>query len=224
MADRAYRGCAIAENSGVEVNREPFGKRVAGRRPLKANDGPPAAVAGDGCEVFELRSHIVSKGLIFQNVRHGEPLAGANAYGAHALAVDQFGPARQDGDKNLFHDDGDDLGLAKDAYNLLGGLIEHAAEICSITNPTINSYKRINAPVTSSGATWAPNTVTFAGNKHTHMVRAPSSGRFEFWLADGATNTYLLPATVLACGLDGTAKKADPGKLPRERFTTPRRH
>ena len=167
---------------------------------------------GDGCEAFQLRGKIVSKGLISQNVGHGEPLAGANAYEAHALAVGRFGPARQDGDKNLFHDGGDDLGLSKDTYSFIGGLIEHADEICSITNPTINSYKRINGLVTSSGATWAPNTVTFAGNNRTHMVRAPGSGRFGFRLADGVTNAYLFPATGLACGLDGIAKNAHPGK------------
>ncbi|MEM9591978.1 MAG: type III glutamate--ammonia ligase [Pseudomonadota bacterium] len=117
-----------------------------------------------------------------------------------------------DGDKNLFEDKGDGLGLSKTAYNFIGGLIDHADEICSITNPTVNSYKRINAPVTSSGATWAPNTVTFAGNNRTHMVRVPGAGRFELRLADGATNPYLFPAVVLASGLDGIAKNADPGK------------
>ena len=117
-----------------------------------------------------------------------------------------------DGDKNLFEDQNDGLGLSKVAYNFIGGLIDHADEICSITNPTVNSYKRINAPVTSSGATWAPNTVTFAGNNRTHMVRVPGSGRFELRLADGATNAYLFPAAVLASGLDGIANNADPGK------------
>ena len=76
----------------------------------------------------------------------------------------------------------------------------------------MNSYKRINAPVTLSGATWSPNTVTFAGNNRTHMIRVPGGGRFEFRLADGAANAYLLPAVVLAAGLDGIAKKTDPGK------------
>lgn len=83
--------------------------------------------------------------------------------------------------------------------------------MCSITNPTVNSYKRINAPATSSGATWSPNTVTFAGNNRTHMIRVPGGGRFEFRLADGATNAYLYPAAVLAAGLDGVAQKIDPG-------------
>ena len=115
-------------------------------------------------------------------------------------------------DKNAFDDKNDALGLSKEAYNFIGGLIGAADEMCSITNPTVNSYKRINAPVTTSGATWSPNTVTFAGNNRTHMIRVPGGGRFEFRLPDGAVNPYLLPAAVLAAGLDGIAKGTDPGK------------
>ena len=115
------------------------------------------------------------------------------------------------GDKNVFDDAKDDLGLSKDGYHFVGGLMNAAAEIVAITNPTVNSYKRINAPVTLSGATWSPNTVTFAGNNRTHMIRIPEGGRFELRLADGAANPYLLPAAVLAAGLDGMARGIDPG-------------
>ena len=63
-----------------------------------------------------------------------------------------------------------------------------------------------------SGATWAPNTVTWTGNNRTHMVRVPGPGRFELRLPDGAVNPYLLQAVILAAGLDGVRSKADPGK------------
>jgi len=116
------------------------------------------------------------------------------------------------GDRNLFDDGNDGLGLSRTAYNFIGGVMNAASELCSITNPTVNSYKRINAPVTTSGATWSPNTVTYAGNNRTHMIRIPGGGRFEFRLADGATNPYLLPAALLAAGLDGIARGIDPGK------------
>ena len=116
------------------------------------------------------------------------------------------------GGKNLFEDGNDGLGLSPTAYNFIGGVMNAASELCSITNPTVNSYKRINAPVTTSGATWSPNTVTYAGNNRTHMIRIPGGGRFEFRLADGATNPYLLPAALLAAGLDGIARGIDPGK------------
>ena len=76
----------------------------------------------------------------------------------------------------------------------------------------MNSYKRINAPPTLSGATWSPNTITYAGNNRTHMIRIPDAGRFELRLADGAANPYLLQAALLAAGLDGIRNKRDPGK------------
>ncbi len=112
----------------------------------------------------------------------------------------------------VFEDASDELGLSKTAYHFIGGVIHSAEGLCAITNPVVNSYKRINAPPTLSGATWSPNTVTYAGNNRTHMIRIPDAGRFEFRLPDGAVNPYLLPASLLAAGLDGIASKRDPGK------------
>lgn len=116
------------------------------------------------------------------------------------------------GEENAFEDEADELGLSKMGYQFIGGIINSADALCAITNPTVNSYKRINAPRTVSGATWAPNTVTYTGNNRTHMIRIPEAGRFEFRLADGAANPYLLPAAVLAAGMDGVTNKRDPGK------------
>jgi glutamine synthetase len=116
------------------------------------------------------------------------------------------------GKKNLFHDLKGELGLSALAYNFLGGLIHHAQSLVAITNPTVNSYKRINAPRTLSGATWSPNTVTFGGNNRTHMVRVPDEGRIEFRLPDGAANPYLMLAGILVAGLHGIDEKMDPGK------------
>jgi glutamine synthetase len=115
------------------------------------------------------------------------------------------------GKTNLFHDPKGELGLSKLAYNFLGGVIHSADALCSFFNPTVNSYKRINAPRTISGATWAPNTITYAGNNRSHMVRIPDAGRFELRLMDGAANPYLIQAGVLAAGLEGAASKRDPG-------------
>jgi glutamine synthetase type III len=105
-----------------------------------------------------------------------------------------------------------ELGLSDRGRAFLGGIMKHAAAMSAITNPTVNSYKRLNAPVTLSGATWAPNTVTWSGNNRTHMVRVPGPGRFELRLPDGAANPYLLQAVIIAAGLDGLASDADPGK------------
>jgi glutamine synthetase len=116
------------------------------------------------------------------------------------------------GEQNLFADPNGELGLSETAYHFIGGVMHSAEGLCAITNPMVNSYKRINAPVTLSGATWSPNTVTYAGNNRTHMIRIPEAGRFEFRLADGAANPYLLQAAILAAGLDGIKHKRDPGK------------
>ena len=88
----------------------------------------------------------------------------------------------------------------------------HAGALCAISNPTVNSYKRINAPRTTSGATWSPNTITYGGNNRTHMIRIPGDGRLELRLADGAANPYLYPAAVLAAGMEGMEQARDPGK------------
>ena len=90
--------------------------------------------------------------------------------------------------------------------------MQHATSMCAIFNPTVNSYKRIDAPRTTSGATWSPSAVTYSGNNRTHMIRVPDDGRFELRLMDGATNPYLAQAAVIAAGLDGIKNKRDPGK------------
>ena len=116
------------------------------------------------------------------------------------------------GQNNIFADDSEELGLSKKGLNFLGGIVAHASSMTAITNPTVNSYKRINAPRTKSGATWAPNTVTWTSNNRTHMVRVPAPGRFELRLPDGAANPYLLQAAIIAAGMDGISKESDPGE------------
>jgi glutamate---methylamine ligase len=127
-----------------------------------------------------------------------------NGCHVHASLWDQAGT-------NVFADDDGELGLSPKAYQFIGGVMHSAQAMCAITNPMVNSYKRINAPVTLSGATWSPNTVTYTGNNRTHMIRIPDAGRFELRLADGAANPYLLQAVVLAAGLDGIGNRRDPG-------------
>ncbi len=67
----------------------------------------------------------------------------------------------ESGSTNMLDDGDDELGLSAKAYHFMGGVLHHAQAMCAITNPTVNSYKRINAPVTASGATWSPNSVTW---------------------------------------------------------------
>ena len=115
------------------------------------------------------------------------------------------------GSTNMFLDNGNKFGLTKLAYNFLGGLINLAEPLSAFFNPTINSYRRINAPTTTSGATWSPSSISYSGNNRTHMIRIPDAGRFELRLMDGSVNPYLLQAGVIAAGLEGMNKRMDPG-------------
>ena len=116
------------------------------------------------------------------------------------------------GHNNLFEDSSDEMGLSTMAYHFMGGVLHNAQALTAIFNPTVNSYKRIDAQVTTSGSTWSPNAVAYGGNNRTHMVRIPDRGRFELRLMDGAANPYLMQAGVLAAGLDGVENERDPGK------------
>ncbi len=142
-----------------------------------------------------------------------KPVEGLTGNGCHAH-ISVWDNA---GKKNIFatkrgKGQAGELGLSEQGAHFLGGIMKHASALAAITNPTVNSYKRINAPRTTSGATWAPNTITWTGNNRTHRVRVPGPGRFELRLADGAANPYLLQAVIIAAGLDGISTKADPGK------------
>ena len=114
---------------------------------------------------------------------------------------------------NKFLDNGDRYGLSKMAYNFLGGIMKHAESLSAFFNPTINSYRRINAPPTKSGSSWSPSSISYSGNNRTHMIRIPDPGRFELRLMDGSANPYLLQAGVIASGLYGLNNRSDPGKL-----------
>ena len=136
-----------------------------------------------------------------------KPFKGLTGNGCHA----HISVWSTDGATNVFADKAKPFGLSEQGRAFLGGIMKHAEALAAITNPTVNSYKRINAPRTISGATWAPNSVTWTGNNRTHMVRVPGPGRFELRLPDGAVNPYLLQAIIIAAGLSGIRSKADPG-------------
>ena len=87
-----------------------------------------------------------------------------------------------------------------------------AQPLSAFFNPTINSYRRINAPPTKSGATWSPSSISYTGNNRTHMIRIPDTGRFELRLMDGSSNPYLLQAGIIAAGLHGINNKINPGE------------
>jgi glutamine synthetase len=147
-----------------------------------------------------------------------KPFAGLSGNGCHVHVSLWDRPAEQ----NLFYDKAGELGLSKTAYEFIAGVLHNAEAVSALTNPTVNSFKRIHGKPTMSGATWSPNTITYAGNNRTHMIRIPDAGRFELRLPDGSTNPYLLQAMVIAAGLDGLAHSRDPGKrCDNDMYTEP---
>ncbi len=176
-------------------------------------DFDDAVVTADRHSFFKFMTKSVAEKHGFRATFMPKPIEGLTGNGCHAhISVWDT----KTGKTNVFATDKGEgqtgeLGLSEQGRAFLGGIMKHASALAAITNPTVNSYKRINAPRTISGATWAPNTVTWTGNNRTHMVRVPGPGRFELRLPDGAVNPYLLQAIIIAAGLDGIRTNADPG-------------
>jgi glutamine synthetase len=113
---------------------------------------------------------------------------------------------------NLFLDQRDENGLSQIAYWFMGGILKHAKALAAVSNPIVNSYKRLIRGAPKSGATWAPVYITYGGSNRTQMIRIPAPGRIENRSADGAANPYLTMAAMLAAGLDGIENQIDPGQ------------
>jgi glutamine synthetase len=102
---------------------------------------------------------------------------------------------------NLFDDPTDALGLSKEAYYFIGGIMKHSKGMTLITNPLVNSYKRL------TGGDEAPAHIAWSTMNRSPLIRIPSSlgenRRIELRSPDPATNPYLALAVCLAAGLDG---------------------
>ncbi len=112
---------------------------------------------------------------------------------------------------NLFLDETNRNGLSQLAYWFTGGVLKHADAVTAVTNPLVNSYKRLVRRPPRSGSSWAPVYVTYGANNRTQMIRIPAPGRIENRLGDGAANPYLAATVLLAAGLDGIENQIDPG-------------
>jgi glutamine synthetase len=165
-------------------------------------------VTADRHAFFKFMVKTIAENHGFRATFMPKPFADLTGNGCHA----HVSLWNKTGRRNLFLDNKDEMGLSGLAYNFLGGIIHSAEALCAFFNPTVNSYKRINAPRTLSGATWSPNAVSYSGNNRTHMIRIPDPGRFELRLMDGAANPYLMQAGVLCAGLDGIDNGRQPGK------------
>ncbi|NMM61792.1 type I glutamate--ammonia ligase [Clostridium sp. P21] len=110
--------------------------------------------------------------------------------------------------KNAFYDETGDLQLSKIAYYFLGGLMKHARAFTALTNPTVNSYKRLVPGYE------APILIAWSASNRSPLIRIPAargaSTRIELRSPDPCANPYLALAATLKSGLDGIKNKIDP--------------
>lgn len=141
--------------------------------------------------------------------RHGvhatfmpKPVYGINGSGMHVnMSLNKDG-------KNAFVDENGELGLSKTAYSFIAGLVDNIKGIAAITNPLVNSYKRLVPGYE------APVYIAWSGSNRTCLVRVPASRgagtRVELRCPDPSSNPYLVLATLLAAGLEGIKKDLTP--------------
>jgi glutamine synthetase len=100
--------------------------------------------------------------------------------------------------------------------HFLGGVLAHAPALAAVTSPTVNCFKRLQfGPALTgsrSGYTWVPAFITYGDNNRTQMLRVPEPGHVEDRSISSACNPYLALSAYLAAGLDGIARKLDPGE------------
>ena len=140
--------------------------------------------------------------------RHGlhatfmpKPNLGANGSGMHLNMT-----LNRDG-VNVFTDNFDEKGLSKEAYYFIGGIMKHMKAITFITNPTVNSYKRLIPGYE------APVYIAWSETNRTPLIRIPAGGeesRIELRSPDPSANPYLALAVCLAAGLDGIRNEIMP--------------
>lgn len=143
--------------------------------------------------------------------RHGlyatfmpKPLHGVNGSGMHVnISLIKDG-------KNAFYNEEDQLGLSSVAYNFIAGVLKHNKEICPITNPLVNSYKRLVPDYE------APVYIAWSAKNRSPLIRVPSARgegtRIEFRSPDPSSNPYLVLACLLLAGLEGIKDNLEPPK------------
>ncbi len=133
-----------------------------------------------------------------------KPLFGMNGSGMHC----HQSLFSSDG-KNVFDDPQGDWGLSKTALSYIGGILAHAKGFTAVTNPTVNSYKRLVPGYE------APTNITWSEKNRSPLARVParrgSGTRVEVRMPDPSCNPYLAFAVMLQSGLDGVDAQLDPG-------------
>jgi len=109
---------------------------------------------------------------------------------------------------NAFYDENDPLQLSRDAYWFIGGLMKNMKSVVAVTNPLVNSYKRLVPGYE------APVYIAWSARNRSPLIRVPAargaSTRLELRCPDPSCNPYLALAVILAAGLDGIKKKIEP--------------
>ncbi len=130
---------------------------------------------------------------------HGQYGAGLHT---HATLIDE------ERTKNLFYESEGTCGLSKTCLNFIAGILAHAKALTALTNPSVNSYKRLVPG-------WeAPVYIAWARYNRSALVRIPPGkgmkSRIEYRPTDGSCNFYVAFAGILAAGLDGIRRKISP--------------
>lgn len=136
-----------------------------------------------------------------------KPIFGINGSGMHTnMSLFRNG-------KNVFYDPDDPRGLSKEAYSFIAGLLHHVKGFAAVTNPLVNSYKRLVPGYE------APCYLAWSASNRSALIRIPASRgqstRVELRSPDPSCNPYLAFAVCLAAGLDGIEK----GMTPPEEIT-----
>ncbi|KNZ40538.1 type I glutamate--ammonia ligase [Acetobacterium bakii] len=154
-----------------------------------------ALTAADNIMTFKLVVRVIAQKHGLHATFMPKPIYGEAGSGMHTN-ISLF----KDG-KNAFNDPEGKIGLSEEAYNFIGGLIKHARGMAALTNPTVNSYKRLVPGFE------APTHVAWSPKNRSPMMRIPDkrgiSTRVELRNPDPSVNPYLSLAGNLAAGLDG---------------------
>ncbi|MDK2786389.1 MAG: glutamine synthetase, partial [Thermotoga sp.] len=137
-----------------------------------------------------------------------KPFFGVNGSGMH-VHMSLF-----KGDQNAFYDPNKPLELSDDLRYFVGGILKHARALAAVTNPTVNSYKRLVPGYE------APVYITWSVGNRSALIRIPKARgkatRLEYRSPDPSCNIYLAFAAILAAGLDGIVNKIEPPKPVEE--------
>ncbi|WP_096184197.1 type I glutamate--ammonia ligase [Effusibacillus lacus] len=154
-----------------------------------------AVTAADNIMTFKLVVKTIARKYGLHATFMPKPIFGINGSGMHCHQ------SLFKGKENAFYDENDELGLSKTAKHYLAGILAHARGFAAITNPTVNSYKRLVPGYE------APCYVAWSAKNRSPLVRIPASRglstRIEVRNPDPACNPYLALAVMLKAGLDG---------------------